>query len=357
MECLENIVGLSQKDCECFTDDRPSNYNESKSGLYLDELSGLTQKAVDSSKDCGEGSIWDIMERALTNGMRTFRTDLLSSVNKRWKDRLPEFEGQIGKKQTNGAAPKTEPLMGMRIQSNCIKGSCMVLKGIDAFFDTTLASLEVNIYRSDEQAPIHTFNIATEAFKRKVNTLSTPIELPLYIEGLEDFCYSIVYELPPGVEPLNNKLACSCNKNKKRPWALWVGAGGIKGPLYTTVEALDEYPSTDFTYGFNLNCQISCKKSTIICLEGHVWDFVNDDIALQIAHAIQEISGVNLINEILAKPDTAHFALNEEQLMGLGAQYASSYQDRIDYLSINIKPSNNDCFICNDQIRGVQIKV
>ena len=357
MECLEKIVGLSRKDCECFDDPRPDDWNESKSGLYLDELAGLTQKNIDTSKDCGEGSIWDIMEKALENGVRTFRTDLLSSVNNRWKSRLPKFEGQIGKKDFNGAAPQTEPLMGVRLESNCIKGSCMVLSGIDTFFDTTLAALPVKIYRSDCEDPIEEFDVATESFKRKVNKFDTPIELPLYIEGLEEFYYNIVYDLPAGVEPCNTKIACSCNKNKKRPWALWVGVGGVKGPLFTTVSALDDYTTTDFTYGFNLVCQISCKKSTIICQEGHVWDFENDDVSLQMAHAIQEISGVNLINEILTRPDSAYFALNEEQLMGLGAQYSSSYQDRISYLSMNIEPSNNDCFICNDQMRGVGIKV
>lgn len=356
MECLEKIVGLSRKDCECFTDDRPADWNESLSGLYLDELSGLTQKNIDTSKDCGEGSIWDIMEKALENGERTFRTDLLSGVNKKWKDILPTFEGQIGKKDFNGLAPQTTPLHGVRIESNCIKGSCMVLTGIDTFFDTTIAVLPIRIYRSDCEDPIHEFNVETTAMKRKVNKLDTPIELPLYIEGLEDFNYSIVYDLPAGVEPCNTKLACTCNKNKKRPWALWVNAEGIKGQLYTDIATLDDEPGTAFTYGLNLTSKIYCKKATIICNEGHVWDFTNDDIALQIAHAIQEISGVNLINEILTRPDSSYFALNEEQLMGLGAQYALSYQDRIDYLSLNIKPTNNDCFICNDQMRAVGVK-
>lgn len=357
MECLEKIVGLSRKDCECFTDDRPDNWNESLSGLYLDELSGLTQKNIETSTDCGEGSIWDIMQKALENGQRTFQTDLLSSVNNRWKSRLPKFEGQIGKKQFNGSAPQIDNLMGMRIESNCIKGSCMVLSGIDTFFDTTIAALEVNIYRSDLPDAIETFTVETEAYKRKVNKFATPYTLPLYIEGLEEFYYSIVYTIPAGAKPLNTKLACSCNRNKKRPWALWVHAGGISTDGFTTVSALDDLSTTDYTYGFNLTCQIFCKKATIICQEGHVWDFENDEISLQIAHAIQEIAGVKLINEILTRPDSAYFALNEEQLMGLGAQYASSYEDRIKYLSINIEPGNNDCFVCNNQFRGVGIKV
>lgn len=357
MGCLDKIVGLTRKDCECFTTGRPADYADSVSGLYLDELTGLTQKAIETSTDCGEGTIWDIMLRALENGHRRFRTDLLSNLNRNYKERFPPFEGIIGDKTFNGTAPTVQDnyVMGLRIDSNCIKGSCFILKGIESYFDTDFLGLDVNIYRSDCPDPIDTFTIDATAFKKKINTLPTPIELPLYIDGLDEFYYSLVYTLPVGVKPLNTKLQCKCNNNKKRKWRLWADIGGIITPSFTTVEALDDLGSNDFTYGMNMNAQILCKKAEIICQEGHVWDFENDEIALQIAHAIQEISGVILINEVLMRPDSAYFQLNAEQLSQIGAQLASSYQDRVDYLSLNIKP-NNDCWICGDQMKMVGIK-
>jgi len=354
MGCLDNIVGLSRKDCECFQADRPADWNTSQSGLYLDELPGLTQKNIDTSTDCGEGGIWDIMQRALENGERRFRTDLLSSLFKKFKNRFPPFDGIIGKRDFNGIVPITDNLMGVRIYSNGIKGSSMTLKGIDTFFDQT-GNITATIYRSDSNDPFSgPFVLDTLANKKKSNVLPNPVEMPLYVEGLGDFYYHIVYTLPGGMTPLNTQLACKCNRNKKRPWALWVDVEGIKTDAYIDVYTLDNLGGNSFTYGLNLVTQIECKKGNIICEEGHIFDFQNDEIALQIAHAIQEISGVMLINEILSRPDSAYFALNEEQLSQLGAQYASSYQDRIQYIALNIEPSN-DCFICNNQMQGTAI--
>ncbi len=355
MGCLDKIVGMSRKDCECFTDDRPSDYATSVSGLYLDELDGLSQKAIATSQDCGENNIWEIMDKALQNGHKKFKTDILSALHNKYQERFPPFEGVIGQKKFNGVAPQLDVLLGMRIKSNCIKGSCLILKGIDAYFDTTVAAIQVDIYRSDCPGPfVPSFNIASEANKKKINTLSAPIELPLYVEGVEEFYYSIVYTLPVNVKPLNTKLACKCNRNAKRPWSLWIDANGIKSPAFTTVEALDDIGGTQFTYGLNLVSQIECKKGSIICEEGHVWDFENDDIALNIAHAIQEISGVKLINEILSRPDSAYFALNDEQLVQIATQNSVSYQQRIEYLSYRMKP-NDDCWMCGNQSKMVGI--
>lgn len=353
MGCLDNIVGLSRKDCECYTDDRPDGWNESKSGIYLDELPGLTQAQINSSIECGDGSIWDIMERALENGERKFRTDLLSNLRQRFKERYLPFNGVIGMSQKNGS-PAVDNLMGLRIESNCIKGSCLTLKGIDTFFDTDIAALEVNIYRSGTEAPIHTFNVEAVAFEKKTNTLATPIELPLWIDGTDEFSYSIVYTLPPGVKPLNNKLyTCSCDR-KSSAWSVWATVDGIKTSAFTTTYALDNLSGTSYTYGLNLSAEIECKKGSIICEDGEDWDFKNDDIALQIATAIQSISAVHLLLDILTRPDTVAVAINEEQTNALISMYSEDYENRIEYLALNIDP-NNDCFICSNQMKGVGI--
>lgn len=356
MGCLDNIVGLTQKDCECFTDDRPDDYNISKSGLYLDELKGLNVTNIDTSVDCGEESVWSLMLTELKNGERKFRTDLLTSISQRFKERFNHFSGTIGLRSYNNvvSAGQLDDLVGLRLESNCIKGSCFVLYGIDAHFDATVVAMPVKIYRTGIEAPIHEFTIDTEANLRKVNTLANPIELPLSIAGVDEFNYSIVYDVPVGVKPLNTKLyTCSCSRLESE-WSVWLIIDGINGPLFTTTSALDSYSTSKLTYGLNLVSEIKCKKGSIICDEGLDLDFENDEIALQIAYAIQECSGVLLLTELLTRPDSAFVALNEELTLSLIEGYTESYNDRIQYIALNVSP-NNDCFTCSDQTQMVGI--
>lgn len=358
MTCLEKIIGLSRKDCECFVADRPVDYNVSLSGLFLDELPGVSQFAIATSIECGEGSIWDIMNRALENGEKLFTTDLLSNMAQKFKDAFKTFEGIIGKREFNGEVPDSilNDLHGIRIESNCIKGSCIIIKGVEAFFDTTLVGVVATIYRTGDDNPFDTFTFDTEAGIKKVTILATPIELELFIDGLDEFNYSIVYDLPPGVKPLNTQFGCACSSNrKKNGWDHWLLAEGISSPAFTTVAALDDTAGSDFTFGLNLNAKIFCKKSTIICEDGNPLDFENDEIALQIAHAIQRIAAVFMLTEILEGPDTAKFAMNEEMLNHLIGQYSEDYDNRVQYIALHITP-NNDCYVCNDQIAVTGIK-
>lgn len=356
MTCLENIVGLSRKDCECFDDPRPGDWDTSKSGLFLDELPGLEQQNISASTDCGEGSVWDIMTRALENGTLRFRTDLLSAIKQRYKDRFQPFNGTIGMAVFNGTTPSLDVMHGIRLESNCLKGSCFILKEICAYFDTTTTGLiEVNIYRSGIETPLHTFTIDSEADVKKSNVLPNPIELPLWIDGVDEFNYHIVYDLPGGVKPLNTKLySCTC-KRKNSKWSAWITADGVRGPSFTSTAALDTLSSQTYTYGLNLVSEIKCKKGAIICEDNEEFDFQNDEIALQIAYAIQAISGALLAQELVAAPDTVEVALNEEALIAMGNAWLRDYEERLQYIAVNIEP-NNDCFICSGQIAVVGIK-
>lgn len=357
MTCLENIIGISQKDCECFEDDRPADYDLSKSGLYLDELEGLTIRGIDSSTDCGDESVWSIIQNAIDNAILRFRTDLLTGIRQRFKERFAEFDGILGLRVFNSPldASLVKPMDGIKIYSNCIKGSVFYLKGIETFFDTDLTDMPVRIYRTGTQDPIFTFTVDATANARHVNLFSVPIELPLWIDGFDDFSYYIVYDIPLGVLPLNTQLmTCpTCTDKKKwitqHPWYHWVDMGGIASPLYTTIGVLDLIATNRNSYGLNLLAKITCKKSSIICDENDTMDFEDDEIAMHIAYAIRLAAGISLLTTILQRPDSSFVALNEEQINHLINVYGQDYQNRMQYISINAEP-NNECFVCNDQM-------
>ena len=62
--CFENIIGLSRTDCEC-VEARPVDAGVTESGLYLDELDGLTIRMAEAKRDCGEGGLWTMMDLSL----------------------------------------------------------------------------------------------------------------------------------------------------------------------------------------------------------------------------------------------------------------------------------------------------
>ena len=269
MECLDNVIGITRKECACFADDKPVGSELSKSGLYLDELSGLSMEQINSSSDCGDGSVWDIMQTAVSNGEIKVRTDLLTLLNANYKDAYSKFSGIVGMRSYNGTLAPSKDLQGLKFSSKDIEGAFFVLKEIDAYFnETTVDEITINIYQKGIEAPLYTFDIDTEANKVKKNILSTPIKLPLHVDGYEDLEYYILYSKHATAKPLNNKLySCSCTRGKA-DWSQWDEFSGLNVDTFTSVSELESENVDSYLYGLGLIIQIGCEKSTIICKEG-----------------------------------------------------------------------------------------
>jgi len=360
MECLNEIIGLSQKECECFEGDKPANANVSKSGLFLDELPGLELKMIDAAEDCGEGNVWERMLKAVTAAEINTKTEILKMLNNTVRDAYEHFGGFFGKRNFNGSIPASslKNYQGVNIEAKDIRGSMFVLKEIDAFFDeTTTGEITVNIYRSDNPTPLYFFNIDTEANVAKKNILSVPIELPMWVDGFEDVQYHIIYSKHATAKPLNNRVHCNCSDGKnKTKWSQFGYVQGINIDSFTTVQDLDEATNDNYLYGLGLIGELKCEKSTIICDEDRDLDFENDAVALSIAQAIRYNAGVILIHSLIDRPDSTIVALNEEQLVFLANEYSQAFKDEIQFIANNINVDSNDCFVCRNLvgIRGIK---
>ena len=67
MDCLTNIIGLSDTDCDCWDDTKPVDFNElntSSSGLFISEPKTVPLRIVGGSGDCENGGIWDVLVQA-----------------------------------------------------------------------------------------------------------------------------------------------------------------------------------------------------------------------------------------------------------------------------------------------------
>jgi len=348
LNCLNNIIGLSQNECVCYDDGRPVDFDKSNSGLYLDELEGLNLRTLASDVECGEGNIWLKMEKAITNAINNFRTDLLSSIMLTQRNARKPFQGIIGqlKFKTFNTIPTT--WTGLRINPREYKGSVLTIKGITALMDSTVV-FDVFIYDNISPTPLHSIlNVNATTGTATKNPLTNPIDLPLYVEGYDDdsLQYFVVYQ-PSGFNPLDNKISCGCRRTEN--FESWLTIEGIQGDVIADRE---DWNSNGFANGLALDVTTKCNVAEIICGgdSNDSLDFENDGVALSMAYAIRFKAGEILIEDILASGEINRFTmLDKERLWGKRNHYRTEFRTRIVYISDTIDIDSNDCLVCGDK--------
>jgi len=345
LNCLNNIIGLSLNECVCYDDGRPVDFDVSNSGLYLDELEGLNLRTLASDVECGEGNIWLKMEKAITNAVTNFRTDLISSILLTQRTGRKSFNGLIGqlKYKTVNTIPTT--WTGLRINPREFKGSVLTLKGITTLMDTDV-SFDVFIYDNITPTPLHSIlNVNAVTGTATENPL-TPIELPLYREGYQDLEYQIVYQ-PSGFNPLDNKVTCGCRRREN--FEEWMTVEGIQGDV---IAEREDWNTNGFANGLAIDVSMVCNTAEIICGgdSNDSLDFENDGVALSMAYAIRFKAGEILIEDILASGEINRFTmLDKERLWGKRNHYRTEFRTRIVYISDTIDIESNDCLVCGDK--------
>mgnify|MGYP003676081841 CR=1 FL=1 len=350
MECLKNVIGITRKECDCFEETKPEDSNKSLSGLYLDELDGLSMKQIDSSSDCGDGSVWDMMTKAISNAEINVKADLLTMISSKYSDAYSIFSGLIGNSTFNGALSSLKSVQGIIYKPTPIDGGFITVKEIDTYFNqTTTGEINLEIYRTGSEDVLYTIAVDTEANKIKKNIITNPIKLPLYIDGVNDLEYYFIYTKHATAIPLNNKMSCGCS-GKVNDWQHWGDFNGININPYVSISELNGITGDLNQYGLGLIVQMGCEKSSIICKSGTTLDFVNDAIAINIAFALRYNAGISLLNGQLTRPDSSLVAINSEQIVYLVGEYTEKYNEILNYLSSKIE-SSNGCFICDNEMK------
>ncbi|MDV7400113.1 hypothetical protein RZS08_52340, partial [Arthrospira platensis SPKY1] len=93
LDCFENVIGITQTDCECYGD---IESQESLSGLYLDQLVELAD--VFQLVDCQNGSdVSEVISNSIEQAKQEFLADFNANILNRFKIRRNIFSGVIGK--------------------------------------------------------------------------------------------------------------------------------------------------------------------------------------------------------------------------------------------------------------------
>jgi len=356
--CLQDIIGLSQTPCDCWTD-KPEDYNTSDSGLFLDEL--LPLNTFTNLGDCEDADVWSFMENARTEATKTTLNAVKSGLLKQYELAYTTFKGKIGEAKATSLIGFTTAYAGLIMRCNPIRSGKMKINAIGTFFNATGTK---HVYVMDNLGNIHAeYNLITTANTYVNNALSTPLELPLYSEDTAILHYYIVYA-DDAIKPYNNTITCEhCSgftpcwstgnncwlrpvKNNRYFWAKYLQVSGLTfnalADLYTT-----EFGYSNALYGLTVDVETWCNIDDVFC--DSTVNYEGSLIHGALAEAIRFKAAEYTINKILTTDKlTRSKLINRESLITLKASFSVDFDDKVQYIADNLDISATSCLQCKD---------
>jgi hypothetical protein len=370
--CFDNVFGLSRRDCPCVAD-RPIEAGISASGLYLDELPGMSLQLASQAQDCGDDSLWVKMDRARSAAFEDLQMELGACLDANTMPARQDGNSQIGddKNATRTGIKLLRNYHGFTLQTAKVKGGHFKVTAIaTAFKGTVPATIAVNVYERTENSddPLQSYTLNCTSGKVVWNDLPVPLELSMSELGTSNPRYWFVYEPTEGLQAMNTEISCGCGgfkptwdlrnpqymsrqQHNGKIWAEWCMAAGTKGDsLADRSEWTVENPSM----GIMLRVQFACDIVSSFCAD--VPNYAFDPIQKVIAHAGRFRAGAILLQDILTSTKINRYTMTAgDQLEKLRDQYDKEFRDRVlEYLCPTLSENGNinrfgDCRRCLDR--------
>lgn len=351
MDCLSNIIGLSETTCECLTDLIPlgvTDVDVSASGIFLDKLPGLNLNVASGADDCAQGNIWQRMWDARKEAIEDYKTDLLQCVTLNYKPRIQNFSGNLGQTTFSGSMSLGSTFAGQKIIPYVVKGGYITVKRIGILIDQN-ANVTLQIY-SNKNTSTLLFNTAVPigALQNSLTwaVLTTPLELPMWDDSGLQIHYYIGMVLNGTFQPKKNKKDCGCS-GAKEPYLNWMRIEGAHGN--NTANPGSFTLNTELN-GIVVDVDVKCKTLDVICNSQFPLDYENDAVARGMAKAIRFRAAAILIQNLINSDNINRFVLlDRTQLMNNIVEWNDKYVEWINYVCQNTNSlTNNDCLICKE---------
>lgn len=351
MDCLNNIIGISQSTCPCLTEglgsDDISDLNISASGVWGDQLDNFNIDIAGGADDCNRGSFWERAERALRNAITDYKTQYLAAIGATHKPRIDTLNVQLGDSSFTGTLFLNNLYAGIKIMPIQIKGAYIVIKKL-GIVTTGGSTVVVKIFNNINGG---TLVFESSPINATPNSLTwgvpdEPIELPMWSYN-GNIRYYVLMELDGSVYPKATKKDCGC-AGVQRPYLQWMDFQGVKGDDPTNV---DGFSPTKETNGIVLDAQIKCKASELICSEEYPLDFQDEAGALGTAYAIRFRWAAILYNEVLSTTNIDRTQLmNRDEIQNLANYWQQEYLNWINYQITNLNLDQNNCYVCKTNL-------
>lgn len=363
-DCLKDTIGLSDNTCPCFNDnEKPVDFNVSKSGLFITDTEySVPIKMPKSIEDCGNSSVWSILEKARKEGFNQMLTDIAAAISDSpFQTRYAPFSGLIADDTISQYISGLNTRVGIAIVPRIWKGVIAKIHSVRLYLDTA-GTYDVDIFLQSkliqgDYTPERTVSVTiTSAQTYGETVLKTNGEIDPFVvdfsqnNGLDAETIYIVYS-PAGASAWNVKFNCGCSGSMKY-WQNYLTGYGVQTDSDTGLTVADT--STVFTYGVRVNMSMSCGMDWL-CAD---WDFSNDTWARVFADVFLLYANRKLISFILNENRVEPFTLfGRDELFKKRDEINAVLQLRVPWLVSKLPDHASDCFVCNERARVAELTV
>lgn len=382
-DCYDRIIGLSRTECTCQDPkgDFDTSFNESYSGLFIDELEPLNVLA--GLENCVD-DVWEIMDRARSNAIIEFVNDASRSLIQHNMVRVQPFTGAaVGRMRQDRFKNLATDYAGAHIMCKRIIGGYMTLKKVHlnmAVNGNITIQIRDNVgalYNSGvENGNLVSMNYtATPGLWQPFDAEVVPapgetapdVKLKLWSDYVDNLHYYIFYEreqFNAGQQPVDNDLydrnrkrICFCpnrptylmGQNDSYRWAESIMIGGFDTDDVTQfLDQTVDYGGYNNMNGMILEFDFNCDVGMVLCKEDGM-NFESDPLAIATAEAIRYKAAELLADMIFAGIEKNYTTMiNRENLATEQAEWRKKYMELIDYIGLETDVTKTDCLVCKD---------
>lgn len=343
MECLKDIIGITQSDCDCIvnslTPEQRADIKVSTSGFYMDNIpDALSLSAIKHIDSCF--SFYTMSKTAKDTAITQLQDDIVAGLEVKYKSSKGSFFGTIGRSQYAGNLQASKAFQFLKVEPNGKTDAVINFKKARVYSSASGGS-KFHIMASingDDPESIWELPITLVANNAVVITPSSPMLLPMDQNG-QSVTYFFAWETVNGSVPKDNKIDCNC-PNGGAGFENYVHAVG--GQTDAMIDA-NQVSTDNKAHGVVIDVEIKCMASNFICRE------YNDKNAIAVVSkwAVAYKANEFLIERILGSPEVNKYTLmSREYLYGKRNHFRSEYATRLQYILDTIDVAKTDCFIC-----------